>query len=590
LKKESVTAGSALEQAERISASSGFARSDGLARFLRYVVEHSFDGDFGQLKETVIGVEVYGRPPAYDPKFDPVVRMQAAKLRSKLTEYYAGPGSQDPIVIELPKGSYVPLIRTAGRVVPRLTNWRWIAIGTLAALVVTGLWIWRSRRAPPSSIAVLPFVNLSERPENEYFSDGLTDEIIQSLSTVEGLAVKSRTSSFAWKGKRQDIREIGAKLQAAVLLEGSVNRTPERLRVNAQLIRVSDESTLWSNSYDRPMKDVFAIQDEIARSIVTALRMKLGGGQRRYSANLEAYDPYLKGLSLLNHRGGFEAAKSVPFFEQAIAKDASYAPAFAGIALVYASITYWGQGELDQYDPRMRAAAERALELDPLLPDAHLVLAVVHDHDFAWDDAEGEYRRALQINPNYALAHQWYGLDLTRRERFVEALHEIRLALKLDPLSLHAREILAYAYLFSGRYGEAAAQARDILAVDPTFPRARMVLGRALFFSGEREAGIRELYAHNPHGAWIGYAYAVAGRRQAAMEVLDYLTRQAAVAAGRNSGIVYAGLGEKTRALDSLEDGVAKKDVSWWFVYPEFASLRTEPRFQALRQKAGLGK
>ena len=560
------------------------------------MVEQSLRGESGQLKETVIGVEVYSRPPAYDPKFDPVVRMQAAKLRSKLTEYYAGPGGQDPIVIELPKGRYAPVVRPAGDYIRPPAWWRWVAIGVVAALAVVGLWRWLTARDAPPAIAVLPFVNVSGVAENEYFSDGLTDEIIQSLSTVEGLSVKSRTSSFAWKGKPQAIHEIGAKLQANVVLEGSVYRTADRLRVNAQLVRVSDESSLWSNSYDRQMQDVFAIQDEIARSIVNALRVKLGGGQRRYSSNFEAYDLYLQGRYQLEWRDGSEAAKSLPFFERAIEKDPNFAPAYAGIALAHSRIMSYGQGELSEHDPRMKAAAERALELDPLLSDAHLVLAVVHVRDFAWTDAEREFHRSIEINPNFAFAHRWYGLELTRRGRFAEALRETRLALKLDPLSLDVRLVLAYAYLFSGRYSEAVAEAKRILAVDPSFPRARMVLGRALFFKGQRETGIRELWAHSPYTPWIGYAYGATGRKQEALEVLDHLRSSPTSVPSRNAGwgaaMVYIGLGEKSRALDVIEDSLATKDLfsTWCFVYPEFASLRSEPRFQALRQKAGLSK
>ena len=584
MRDEPVTLDAALREVEKISASPGFARSDGLARFLRYVVEQSLNGQSAQLKETVIGVEVYGRVPAYDPKLDPVVRMQAAKLRTKLTEFYAGPGNQDPVIIEMPKGSYAPVLRAAvPRVSRRPLNWRWIAAGA-TVLVAAAVWGWLAIRAQTPSIAVLPFVNLSALPENEYFSDGLTDEIIQSLSMVEGLSVKSRTSSFAWKGKPQDIREIGRKLDASVVLEGSVFRTEERLRVSAQLVRVSNGSTLWSNSYDRQLKDTFAIQDEISRSIVNALRVQLGGGQRRYSASFDAYDLYLKGRYQLDQRGGFEAIKSLPLFEQAIAKDPNFAPAFVGIGLAYFNAHYWRP--IQARDPGMKATAERALELDPLLPDAHLLMALVQDGNFAWADAEREYRKAIQISPNFALAHQWYGHDLTRQERLGEALRECRMAVKLDPLSLTAREDLAYVYLFSGRYKEAVAESRAILAVDPNFPRARMILGRALFYWRQRESGIRELQAHNPRSPWIGAAYAFTGRRQEAQEVLNSLLTEKRL----DAALVYAALGEKSRALDMMEDGLARKELAFFFVYPEFAGLRAEPRFQELRRKAGLSK
>jgi len=272
-------------QLSRILASEHFVRSERLSRFLEFTVEQTLAGRAELLKEYPIGVEVFGRKDSFDPRIDAIVPVQAVSLRSRVNDYYARQGANDPILIEYVKGGYAPAMRDRTTAEPGLAP------------------------AEQASIAVLPFVNLSPDPENEYFSDGLTEEIIHLLSQVQGLEVTSRTSSFALKGERLDSREIGSKLNVTVLLEGSVRRAGDHLRVTAQLIRADSGKDLWSNSYDRRMQDVFAIQQEIAGSIATALRRNLGTERRRYTDNLEAYESYLRGRYAWEHRSAGEALR-----------------------------------------------------------------------------------------------------------------------------------------------------------------------------------------------------------------------------------------------------------------------------------------
>src|SRR6516225_2007384 len=295
-------------QLERVLESEGFASNDRLSGFLRFVVERHLEGRHHELKESVIANEVFGRRPDYSPKRDPVVRTEAQRLRARLSEYYMGEGRGDALVIEVPKGGYTPVFRqteeqpatvatkvNAGPMRLSLRHWLTIALACFAVLLAVLGW-WRFR--PPNAaipIAVLPLNNVSESSTNDYFADGLTYEIIRNLSIIDGLAVRSQTSSFTFKGKPQNVREAGKQLAADYILEGSVLHSGQQLRINAQLIRVRDDFPLWSQQYGREMKDIFSIQDEISRGIVNSLRLKLGRGRRRYETSVEAYDLYLRG-------------------------------------------------------------------------------------------------------------------------------------------------------------------------------------------------------------------------------------------------------------------------------------------------------
>src|SRR5262245_10925662 len=367
---------------DTILSSAGFVQSKRLTDFLRFVVERHLDGKDDELKETLLAVEVFRRISYYEPKQDSIVPTEAGLLLSKLIEYYAGEGRNDSVVIELPKGRYAPVfhitnVATAGH--QRTLRSRWSRIGLLtlalaiAVIAVIGYW-WGHHKNLPIEIAVLPLKNLSPDGANEYFADGLTDEIIRELSVIEGLAVRSRTSSFALKSAPRNLGEVGKQLAVDYIVEGSILREGRRLRINAQLVRARDDFMLWSGEFDRELTDIFAIQDEISRGVVNNLRLKLGPTRRRYETSMEAYDLYLQAQAL-RVQGPPGTVREIDTFEQAIAKDPSFAPAYAGLGSAYAlgSIQFQLDHSPDELQ-KLRAAAEKAIELDPLLAEAYEAL------------------------------------------------------------------------------------------------------------------------------------------------------------------------------------------------------------------------
>ena len=332
------------DELERVLSSACFARSERVSKLLRFLVERQLDGRESELKESSIGVEVFGRRPDYDPKLDSTVRTEAVRLRARLSKYYSTEGSQDPLVIELPKGAYVPSFRqpAAAPEVRRAGPKRlWLAVG-LAGFAVTaaatGEW-WVLHKSAPIQIAVLPLVNLSQDPAEEYFADGLTSEIISDLSIIEGLAVRSQTSSFALKGKPRNVHEAGSQLQADYILEGSVLRAGRQLRINVRLVRARDDVAVWSGKFERELTDVVSIQDEISRGIVNSLRLKLGRGRRRYETSAEAYDLYLHARASGTQRFPGDP-EVINLFEKVIVKDPSFAPAYAGLAAASAWLSF----------------------------------------------------------------------------------------------------------------------------------------------------------------------------------------------------------------------------------------------------------
>jgi TolB-like protein/Flp pilus assembly protein TadD len=586
----------ARQQLERVLLSPGFARNERLSRFLRFVVERHLEGRDHELKESVIAIEVFGRRPDYNPKHDAIVRTEAGRLRARLSEFYIGEGKNDPLIIELPKGRYMPAFRRVEAGTPTTQHVRktpsrvWLlgALGGLAvALGVMGWWKVQSA-GTPISIAVLPLENLSNDPAHDYFADGLTDEIIRNLSIIDGLAVRSQTSSFAFKSKPRSARKAGQELNVDYILEGSVLRVGERLRIDAQLIRVRDDVSLWSGRFDRELTDIFAIQDEISRGIVNSLRLKLGGGRRRYETSAEAYDLYLQARALgIQSFAGEE--RSVAPFEAAIAKDPSFAPAYAGLASAHVARSGTGGFDVADEMTKMQTAAERAIQLDPLLGEAHSAMGVVYAREAQWAQSEKSFRHALELAPNDSVIYDNFaGTLLMPLGRIQEAVQLMRKAEKNDPVAPRVHQILANALIAAGRYDEAAEQCMKLPA---DFPTRSTWLARARLGQGRIQEAIQILVDRIEQGAadpntkgYLGYAYGRAGRRDEAEKLAaadQPLFQQA---------LTFAGLGDKDRTLDALERMTRFGPVRLGrdLTYPEFDLVRGDSRLKALRKKLGL--
>jgi TolB-like protein/class 3 adenylate cyclase/cytochrome c-type biogenesis protein CcmH/NrfG len=505
--------------------------------------------------------------------------------------------------------------RVGSRAAPWRPGGRAATIAALVGVVATLGW-WLTTRGPhiastspaeaPSrkSIAVLPFVNMSSDKENEYFSDGITEDLITALSKVSGLHVAARTSSFAFKGKNEDVRTIGTQLNVGAVLEGSVAKAGNQVRITAQLINVADGYHLWSDSYDRDLQDIFAIRSQVAQTVAKALQVTLAADERQRldqkpTENLEAYQLYLKGRYYVNRYTEDGLKKGLAYLQQAIALDPGYALAYQGLAYYYTVMSDWFAPQKDAM-PKARAAAEKALQIDPTLSEPHTFLAfVAWYYDWNWSVAEEEYKRALALDPNSVVAHWTYGLSLSAIRPPDESIAELRKAVAIDPLSPEANSFLGMAFYYAHRYADAIAQFRATLEMEPNYSLAHLWLGNSYVQNGELEHGLaelrraKELDPHNPDVmCGLGHAYAVAGDRDAAQRVIEELHQQSQ--AGHVSpyyfAVIYAALGDTDQAFTLLDRAYDDRGfyISSLKVDPMVDPLRSDPRFAALLKKVGL--
>jgi TolB-like protein/Tfp pilus assembly protein PilF len=579
-----LSAESVRTQLRKILSSSTFARSERLARFLNFTVEQTLGGHGENLKEFVIGVEVFDKNEKYDPRMDPIVRVEARRLREKLRKYYETEGLDDPLHIDFPTGAYVPLVKTREAV----------RVSTPASA------------ASENAIAVLPFVNLSSEQENEYFSDGLTEELINALTKVEGLRVVAWSSAYQLKGKGRDIRRIAEQLRVRAVLEGSVRRTADRLRITAQLVDSKDGHYLWSETYERPIKDVFSIQDEISSAIVGALRIKLTGpvGRSlitRYTENLQAYHLYLKGRFYWNKRTEEDFYKALGFFEQAIQIDPNYSPAYAGMADAYIMLGEHGSVPALSIMRKAKASACRALEIDPSLAEAHVSLGSVASlYEWNWRESEQHFRRALELNPSYPTAHHWYGYDyLAPQGRLKEAIAELERAHHLDPLSLIITTSLGTIYDIAREHERAREYYERVFELEPGFVRAYLSAGRSYLHQHMCQEAIaafekaRELSPNSPVPlALLAHAYNVSGARAEGDRLRQALDRCCNTSCVSSYLLARAYLAfDHDRAFQFLEKACEEHDprLAHINVSPIFDCLRPDPRFAALVKRIGLG-
>jgi serine/threonine-protein kinase len=552
-----------------------------MVRFLRLAVERALEGRSDELKEYSIGLEVFDRPASYDPRVDPIVRVEARRLRSKLSAYYKGDGRNDPIVIEFRPGGYAPefCLREGVACAP--------------APEVHG-------------VAVLPFANLSPNPDDSYISDGLTEELIHALTKFHGIRVVAWNSAMRLRGVEQDLGEVRRQLNVAHALTGSVRISGPRLRVIAQFIDTATGVYLWSETFERRMEDIFAIQEEIAQAIVRTLHVQLEASAHpavaaRARTTVASFEYYLKGRYHLHRRTPDELRRALQYFEAAVAADPQSAVARSGVADAYTLLTDYALVSPAEGVPRSKSAATAALELDPGLAEAYPSLAWARSwYDWEWEEAEALYRRGIALNPGYATCHHWLGSDLLATlGRFDEAIVEVDTAIDLDPLSSIIYNSRSLVYVLRRDYQEAIRSCERVLEFDPTFYKTYTTLGRTHSLLGNYAEALamlekgRELAGDMTNIlAAMGEILARSGDHDAARRVLAQL---ASIAADKYVpwtcfALIHLGLGERDQALCYLERACEQRDlpVVSCNVHPVYDDLRGQPRFENLLRRMRL--
>jgi TolB-like protein/Flp pilus assembly protein TadD len=588
------------EQLGRILSSPQFARAGRLSAFLRFIVEEAAAGRTEGLKETVIGTAVFGKSPGYDPKSDSTVRIQASRLREKLRDYYLTGGKDDSLIIELPKGAYVPLIRPVENASPdpkaspdaparRLSArivWGALALG----LVLLGSTLaWRWSLAPIKSLVVLPLHNLASEPDSEMIADGLTEDLIRQLAAVPGVRVVSQTSSFALKGKGRSIREIGELLDVEGVVEGAVQRVGKHVKVSTQLVRTTDDRTLWSGAFERDFNDLFVLEDELSAAIAAVLHGSLIRSPEK--VNPEAYSLYLRGLYAMRHSTPTSAKEAVELFQRAVEKEPLLARAWSAQAFAWYEMGVLESMPARDIAPKVKTAALRALEIDSRLADAHAALALaLFFFEQNRQKATEEFRRALELGPNSCEIWSQYASFLMDLGRMDEALEAARRSERLDPLSPAAGRLTASVLYNARRYDEAIARGRQVVERNPEVRSAYRELGRAYLAAGRCEEALDAFHQLDDEG-FAGEALARCGRRDEALRILQHLENEAKEDRSRRAtgaARVYMALGEPSRAMDYLEYTEREYGYIQRLRDPAWDPLRRDARFIALRKRMGL--
>ena len=635
---------------ERILHSAAVKLPERSRKFLRYVVGETLEGRAASLKEYSIGVEAFDRDETFDPRLDNVVRTEARKLRALLSEYYATEGKLDPLRIELPKGHYAPLISSleppdsttleappaqvdphrvnklpldtdafakhpvGENLTPRRAYPRALILLAVCLIGIVSVYLVRfalreqASRGQVPSIVVLPFTNVSGDKADDPFTDGLTEELIDSLTRVPKLQVVARTSAFQYRNSTLDIRKIGKDLNVRTALEGTVRKSGDRIRITAELDDTTNGYSLWSQSFDVDQKDALVIQREISIAITHALGVTLAkGGTKSADAasprpaelSPSAHQDYLKGLFFASKSTAEGARLSVGYFEQAIAKQPDYALAYEGLAQAYIGLVSLANISPGDVKGKITSMAMKALSLDNSLGEAHFDLARAYMYDFDWQSADSEYRKGLEMTPGSARGHSGYTIFLLKVGRLTEALEHGQKALELDPVSSSKGHSVAKSLYYLRRYQDVIDQARKTLALDPNFAFTHRDLGLAYLQLGRCSDAISGLESASPLfkgtafvSSELGYAYAKCGKPDEARQILSRLLDLAKRAPVPSVDIaqIYIGLGEKDRAFEWLSKAMDERDSNVYLKSdPLYDSLRSDPRFAALLQRMRLG-
>lgn len=461
-----------------------------------------------------------------------------------------------------------------------------------------------AKRNAENSIAVLPFAHLSSDPDDEYFCDGLAEELLNALTKIDELKVAARTSAFSFKGKNVAIAEIARKLGVTSILEGSVRKNGDKLRITVQLVNAADGYHIWSERYDREMKDIFAVQDEIALTVVDALKLKLVGREReavlkRHTVDPEAYEMYLRGRFHWNKRDAASLKKAVEYFRAAATRDHGFALAFVGLADCYLLLPYVDPASITESLSEAAVYARRALEIDDSLGEAHNSMALVHAFAWDWDAAEKEFRRGIELAPNYPSAKQWYGCHARVTGRLDEAVSMLKRAQELDPLSLIVMANLAEVYLKRGDVDAAEAQCRLAIDTDANWYYARQILSLVMLQQGrtddariEAEKSVAQSERLNTPLGMLGFIHARTGKLDEAKLILAELTDLYAAGRATASDIarVYVGMGDNDQAFAWLNRDFESRNslMPEYLDFPPLDLLRNDQRFDDLMKGIGL--
>jgi len=586
---------------DRILSSKTFVNSPQLCRFLKFIVEYEIAGRGGELKEYVLGLQVLRKDDSFDPRLDTGVRSEARRLRQKLAEYYHSEGQGDPIEITLPKGSYRPAFhgrpeKAAARP-PRAWVFGIAGCGVLALTI--GAWLWTRAHATARvpSVAVLPFENLSADPDQEYFSDGLTDALFTNLAKIRALSVISRTSVMQYKGTKKPVPEIARELKVDYVVEGTVIRAGDRVRISAQLIAASTDRHVWAESYDRAGSDGVSLQSELAQTIASQIHVQVTPQeQRRLIARpvgVEAQELYLKGRFNWQTRDTGRMQKSIEYFNEALIREPRYAMAYAGLADAYSVLSYrLGRKE---FLTQACAAARKAIELDDGLGDAHASMDAC-EYQWDWRARERHLQRAIELNPSDSTAHQWYGALLINTGRGAEGLAEVRRSVELDPLAPAPNNALCMSLFFVREYDRAIQHCQQIHEVFPDYiepyyglgftyaqkgmyPEAIGILQKAMKLSG----GAPEV------ASILAHARALSGDRNAVPQLLREYQGRTDVSPAILAAL-YVDARDKHNAFYWLETAVEKHSFASESikVHPALDGLHSDARWSALLRKMNL--
>ena len=565
----------------KVLASKLFVRSERLCRFLRVTVERTLAGETADINEYVLGQEVFDRDQRYDPRIDSIVRVEARRLRSKLRDYYTGPGADDPVRIAFPTGSYVPVFSHSA-VAPKTTG----------------------PSLDPRTVAVLPFVNLSSEPDQDFFCDGITEEILNALTAIPELNVVARTSVFYFKGTSADVREIGERLGAGTVIEGSVRKADHRLRISATAIKASDGLILWSDTFDRALSDVFAIQDEIARAVAGALRVSLAPLPEKSARvrDFDGYILYLRGRHYWNQMSLQGIENALDQFTRAVALFPNYSPPYAAVAEAYGHLASWGAIPPAEGLEKGKGAALVAVKLDERSGEALALLgSMLSLFEWNWDEGAALMKRALELEPSNVHAHELYALQFLYRGDFPATLRCLDRSLQLDPLSPRGLRFKAWYHFYQKEYDQAVDVLKAALPLgrDATNREVLSSLGWVYMLQGRHQEAI-EILSSLPEGPFLvtklgalGEAYALAGDAAAARDALDQLQHlsESVYVSPRGPIYIHAALGEWDTAFQELNQ--ACDDHCPWLpsinVDPRFDSVRSDPRFRELLERMHLG-